>query len=174
MSNSADRLRVLRKEKGIRQSDAADAMGISRPALSNYEKGMIPSIDNAIILAKYYGVSLDYIVGLSNERSQAAGSLGASFAGFTGLAGDKALTASDVLSFIDAATVYITAGSPCGSAPVDCVRPFLAHLSEAMLAAAHGDFPGVMEASNAAVKDALPVAQMPATMAMARRKAPVS
>ena len=174
MSSTADRLRILRKEKGIRQSDAADAMGISRPALSNYEKGMIPSIDNAIIIAKFYGVSLDYVIGLSDERSLNAGSIGTAFAGFTGMAGDKALSASDVLSFIDAATVYIMAGSPCGPDPVECVRPFLQSLSAAMLAAAHGDFPEVMASSNAAVTAALPVAQMPAVLAMAKRSASAS
>ena len=64
-----NRLRQLREEKELKQTTVAADLGISRTTLSNYEAGMMPSIENGIALANYYHVSLDYIVGLSAERS---------------------------------------------------------------------------------------------------------
>ena len=59
----------LRKEAGLSQKKAADALGISQALLSHYEKGIreLP-LSYAIILARYYSVSIDYLVGLSDKR----------------------------------------------------------------------------------------------------------
>lgn len=54
----------LRKKAGKQQKDVAKAIGITAAALSAYEKGKKqPSLDYAIRLAKYYGVSLDVLCG---------------------------------------------------------------------------------------------------------------
>lgn len=54
----------LRKKAGKQQKDVANAIGITAAALSAYEKGKKqPSLDYAIRLAKYYGVSLDVLCG---------------------------------------------------------------------------------------------------------------
>lgn len=81
-----NRLRALREERDLKQTTVADDLGLSRTTLSNYEAGMRPSIENAIALAQYYHVSLDYIVGLSAERSPTVGALSTSFATLSGLA----------------------------------------------------------------------------------------
>lgn len=85
-----NRLRQLREEKELKQTTVAADLGISRTTLSNYEAGMMPSIENGIALANYYHVSLDYIVGLSAERSTNAGALTSSFVTLAGMAGDVA------------------------------------------------------------------------------------
>ena len=54
-----NRLRQLREEKELKQTTVAADLGISRTTLSNYEAGMMPSIENGIALANYYHVSLD-------------------------------------------------------------------------------------------------------------------
>ena len=54
----------LRKKAGKQQKDVANAIEITAAALSAYEKGKKqPSLDYAIKLAKYYGVSLDVLCG---------------------------------------------------------------------------------------------------------------
>ena len=54
----------LRRKAGKQQKDVANAIGITAAALSAYEKGKKqPSLDYAIRLAKYYGVSLDVLCG---------------------------------------------------------------------------------------------------------------
>lgn len=49
------------------QKDVAKLLGISQQYYSEYEKGnrTIP-IQHLITLSKFYGTSIDYIVGLSN------------------------------------------------------------------------------------------------------------
>lgn len=62
-----DNLCTLRKARNEEQRSVAAKVGISASALSAYEKGQrAPSIDQAIRLADYYGVSLDDLCGLSS------------------------------------------------------------------------------------------------------------
>lgn len=62
----AERLKELRIEKGLTQSQLALNLNeqISQRAISDYEHNRrTPSIDAAIILARYFKVSVDYLVG---------------------------------------------------------------------------------------------------------------
>ena len=59
----ANRLQKLRKEKGYSQEQLAEALGISRQAVSKWERAeSSPDTDNLICLAKLYGVSLDELL----------------------------------------------------------------------------------------------------------------
>ena len=59
----ANRLLQLRKERGLSQEDLADQLGISRQAVSKWERAEAsPDTDNLICLAKLYNVSLDYLL----------------------------------------------------------------------------------------------------------------
>ena len=64
----ANRLQKLRKEKGYSQEQLAEELGISRQAVSKWERAeSSPDTDNLICLAKLYGVSLDEL--LSTDES---------------------------------------------------------------------------------------------------------
>ncbi|HUH73688.1 MAG TPA: helix-turn-helix transcriptional regulator [Chitinophagales bacterium] len=55
---------VLRKEKGISQTDLATQLGIHKNVLGRYERGeVLPSIDIARKIADILDVSLDYLTG---------------------------------------------------------------------------------------------------------------
>lgn len=57
-------LRELRQKKGVNLSQAAEGAGMTSPALSYYEKDeKDPSLEYAIKLADYYGVTLDELCG---------------------------------------------------------------------------------------------------------------
>lgn len=59
----ANRLQKLRKEKGYSQEQLADLLGISRQAVSKWERAEAsPDTDNLICLAKLYGISLDELL----------------------------------------------------------------------------------------------------------------
>ena len=64
-----DRLRDIREDRDLSQSDIAKVLHMSQVQYSRYETGLrsIP-IDKLAILAKFYGVSTDYLLGLTNER----------------------------------------------------------------------------------------------------------
>lgn len=60
------RIRSLRRARGISQKVIADYLGCSTVVYSRYETGArAPSIDTLQRLAKYYDVSIDYLVGNS-------------------------------------------------------------------------------------------------------------
>lgn len=62
------RLKTLRGDKS--QDEVAKGIGISRGALSYYESGeRKPDINILYSLSKYYGVSADYLIGLSDTPS---------------------------------------------------------------------------------------------------------
>lgn len=53
----------IRKEKKLSQNDVAHFVGVSRDAISKYERDdIIPSVENAKMIAKALGISLDYLV----------------------------------------------------------------------------------------------------------------
>ena len=59
-----EKLAELRRQKGLSQIELAEAMSVSRQAVSMWESGAtIPSIDNLILLSRLYGVSVDEILG---------------------------------------------------------------------------------------------------------------
>jgi len=56
-------LRKLRKENGLTQIGLQMKTGIEQALLSKYETGeRVPTTDALIILADFYGVSIDYIL----------------------------------------------------------------------------------------------------------------
>ena len=59
----ANRLQQLRKENGYSQEELANKLGISRQAVSKWERAeSSPDTDNLICLAKLYGISLDELL----------------------------------------------------------------------------------------------------------------
>ena len=64
------KIKDLREDNDKFQKDIAQLLGISQQYYSEYEKGnrTIP-INHLITLAKYYGTSIDYLVGLSNDSN---------------------------------------------------------------------------------------------------------
>ena len=64
----AKRLRDLREDRDLTQSDVARVLNTTYQYYSNYEAGKreLP-FSRAIKLAKFYGVSLDYLAGLTDN-----------------------------------------------------------------------------------------------------------
>lgn len=61
------RLKQLRLKKGLKQWAVAKVLGYRYTAISNYESGRNePSIKDLIRLAKFFNVSVDYLIGASD------------------------------------------------------------------------------------------------------------
>ena len=70
LSKFSSVLSQLRKERGISQKRAATDLGISQALLSHYEKGIREcGLDFVIKCAGYYGVTTDYLLGVSDSRN---------------------------------------------------------------------------------------------------------
>lgn len=65
------RLRELRNAAGMNQTDIAAVLKMQQNQYSRYERGEreLP-MHQFIVLAEYYNVSLDYMVGLSDVRER--------------------------------------------------------------------------------------------------------
>lgn len=63
------RLKDIREDRDLLQSDIAKILNTTQSQYSLYENGLrtIP-IEKLIILSKFYNVSTDYLLGLTNER----------------------------------------------------------------------------------------------------------
>ena len=61
-------LRVLRKEKGYTQLAVQMKTGIEQALLSKYETGnRVPPTETLLLLAEFYDVSIDYILGRTDN-----------------------------------------------------------------------------------------------------------
>ena len=57
-----NKLEEIRKQKGIKQEELADAMGVSRQTISSLENGRYnPSVILAIKLARYFSMNVEDI-----------------------------------------------------------------------------------------------------------------
>lgn len=65
-----ERIRNLREDNSLTQQNIANLLHIGQRTYADYESGKtrIP-VDSLLILAKYYNVSVDYISGVSNIKT---------------------------------------------------------------------------------------------------------
>lgn len=65
-----ERIRALREDKDLTQTDVATLLKIGQKTYSDYELGKtrIP-LDSMLVLAKYYNVSMDYLSGASDIKT---------------------------------------------------------------------------------------------------------
>ena len=62
MNGIADRIRTARKQAGLGQGDVADAFGVTRSAVSQWETGLtVPEASKVARLADLCGVSIDWL-----------------------------------------------------------------------------------------------------------------
>lgn len=63
-----NRIREMREDRDLRQVDVAQATGIDQKTLSNYETGRTNPDSYAIVrLAEFFGVSCDYLLGVTDR-----------------------------------------------------------------------------------------------------------
>ena len=66
----SERLKNLRKEVGLTQVDVAGKLGISQQAYASWERGVKkPTQENLVKIAQIMNVSVDYLVGNSEKRT---------------------------------------------------------------------------------------------------------
>ena len=64
----ADRIVSLRKERGLTQKQLASAVNLSEVGIQNYERRTRkPAYDALVSLADLFNVSLDYLVGRTDN-----------------------------------------------------------------------------------------------------------
>lgn len=65
------RLQKLRGERRQSRVALSELCGLSRGMIRQYERGeKIPTLKTLIVLANYFGVSIDYLAGETNNRKR--------------------------------------------------------------------------------------------------------
>lgn len=67
MMTFGERLRELRKEKGLNQIELAKSVGVGKSIISLWEINECePTLSKLIALSKFFGVTIDYLAGLED------------------------------------------------------------------------------------------------------------
>lgn len=62
-----ERFKMLRLEKELGQIALAKELGVGKSTVSQWETGKCePTLSNLVAMAKFFGVSIDYLAGLEN------------------------------------------------------------------------------------------------------------
>lgn len=66
-----ERIRAIREDNSLTQQKIADLLHIGQRTYADYESGKtrIP-VDSLLVLAKFYNVSMDYITGASDIKTE--------------------------------------------------------------------------------------------------------
>lgn len=71
MGGYGRRFRKCRREAGLKQVEAARAVGVGQATISAYENDVNePTADVIFRMARVYGVPSDYLLGLTDERGE--------------------------------------------------------------------------------------------------------
>lgn len=66
-----DKIRELRKERGMTQKEVAERLGIGGSTMTMYETGRRePNMETLIKIADFFDVSTDYLLGKTNARNE--------------------------------------------------------------------------------------------------------
>ena len=66
----ADKIKMLREKRGITQAELAKQLGITRSGVNAWEMGIsVPSTHYVVELARYFGVSTDYLLDLKTTMT---------------------------------------------------------------------------------------------------------
>ena len=69
MATTAERIKQLRKKKGISQSELAEVIGVQNNTVSTWERGTRkPDFEALNLLSDYFEVSFEYILGSSDKE----------------------------------------------------------------------------------------------------------
>jgi len=67
MADFKERLKELRLEKGLTQTELSNQTGISQAGIAKWETGdRTPNMEYIIVLVKFFGCTADYLLGLEN------------------------------------------------------------------------------------------------------------
>lgn len=66
----SEKIQKLRKERGLTQEQFAEQMFVSRTAVSKWETGRgVPSVESLQMIAKFFGITLDELLGAEEVAS---------------------------------------------------------------------------------------------------------
>ncbi len=97
--NFSEKLYQLRMNKGYSQENVADALHVSRQAVSKWESGVLPDTDKIIQLSELFGVSTDFLL-KNTSVDQTDDALGNTIFRLLGSAQDMDMISKNLISIM--------------------------------------------------------------------------
>ena len=146
------RLKELREIKNVNQTEVADAIHVSQSSYSGYERGTMPSVEIMIELAKYFNVSLDYLLGLSEQIAQIDTRTERPLSRLARIPqpdSQHPVTLDAFIRLANSMAAYVAIGAPAGNAPVNTAGDVVHAAASLLDAAAADSLAEVIDAANA-------------------------
>lgn len=160
MEEFSRRLKRLRLENDLLQSDLSSRLHISQAMVSAYENGREPPFDTLLSIARYFGVSVDYLMGLSQDRMPARGDLAEAVsrtASLASSAGAPPVTVSAISHAAASVTAAIARDSEAGAQCAALAAALVASVDSLAAAVASGSASRVLDASAEAMAAVLKI-----------------
>ena len=145
------RIRELRIDSDMKQSDMGAALGITQNMVSNYENGREPPLDIIVAYARFFNVSIEYLFGVTNEKVQPVYATDKALRDMQEAAaahGDEPFSRVDVARLAVTFAAYYKAGAPVGSVPMACTTAFIKAMTALLDAASRKDWAALLIACN--------------------------
>lgn len=147
-----DRIKRLRLEKNLKQDELGLLIQNTRVNISNYENGRNLPNDVLIAYAKFFDVSTDWILGLTNDRKPGGSDLNAAMdalAAQVNTNNGTPFTPDQLMKLLTVLRAYYRAGAPAGNAPMEVLSAFIAAMTDTANVARTGTTAELLAATNA-------------------------
>lgn len=153
MDITSKRFKELRETAEIKQGNLAEVLGISQSMISNYENGREPPIEVLLAYREYFDVSVDYLLGATEEKKPPTSDIAqriamASKAAFAQGAA-HAVSGEDVLCLFEKMRAYYKAGAPSDNLPMEVLYNFVEGFTTVLDACAKRDTMNLLDSVNA-------------------------
>lgn len=151
MTTPSKRLRDLRKDANLLQTELAAKLNLSQFIISNLENGRTLSADELIVYAEYFGVSADYILGLTTSKSRTNTGLDQLLSQLESASSSEVVIgAQQVFDVLEDLIGYYKAGAPLGDLPMRLLGQFSGAVRSAMVASQQDNSAIMVDAMRAA------------------------
>jgi len=142
------RIKDLRTDADLKQSDLASILGITQNMVSNYENGRDVPPEVLAGYSKHFNVSADFLLGISSFPSPVNTN---AFKPFDLLysAERTSFSMNDILALVRQFTDYYATGAPAGAAPMQAFKGYLAAMGGVLSAATAKDIAALLIQVNA-------------------------
>ncbi len=160
MDTFSKRMKALRLEAGLKQTDLAERLHSTGATISTYENGREPAYDVLVSIARELHVSTDYLLGVSHVRQPASDALASAINGGASSAeacGARVITSDDLRMLFEQLRAYAGGDLPAGTRPVNVTHQLIGGMT-AILSALNADSAGeVIDATNQVLTSVLEV-----------------
>ncbi len=125
---TGDIIRNLREEFDLKQEELAEKLTLSRFTISNHENGRNVRSDAIIKYARFFNVSSDYLLGLTQDRRRSDSDIAQlidSAASATLSNAGTPIQPDQIRMLFESLLSYYGQGAPAGNVPIDVLSSFL-------------------------------------------------